>query len=291
MVLLEAGENLIMSGGCYWVGSGDGRLSLTNRRLVFEPAIGWGSRFASFDFDLKLIRNLDMRRTEGYFRNDGFLAIEYPAEGKIYRYEFGVGNVNDWYQQVYYWVQLTKNPQPVQRVVEQKPPIIIPRGEPYIPWWVTLKKMEATMFEGFIRDFFEHQGYIVRSGGTSTYTADGGIDLDMVLKDNMGIEHRYLAQIKNWENPVGVAVIREFLYVMDREKIDGGFFVAPNISEPARKEAEPYKNLYFIEEEELQQFLETVQIPRPDDAQYCDQCGKSISSSSRFCRYCGAPQK
>ena len=174
-----------MSGGCYWVNSGAGRLSLTNKRLVFEPTPGSGSRVASFDFDLRQVRNLDSRRTEGLFRNDGFLAVEYPSgKGGMYRYEFGVGEVNGWYQQIYYWVQVAKNPPRVAPTPERKPPLIVPHGAPYITWWVMLEKMEATMFEGFIRDFFEHQGYIVKSGGTRTYAADGGVDLDMVLVDN-----------------------------------------------------------------------------------------------------------
>ena len=73
-----------------------------------------------------------------------------------------------------------------------------------------LNTLEWRTFEYILAGILESMGYEVelRQG-----TKDGGIDVVAIKKSTPLGEHKYLIQAKRWSRKVGVAAVRELLYL------------------------------------------------------------------------------
>jgi len=79
-----------------------------------------------------------------------------------------------------------------------------------------LRTVEPRTFERILAELLEIQGYTVE---LQRGTKDGGIDIFALMKEGPLGPHRYLVQAKRWTNAVGVAPVRELLFLHDHHRV------------------------------------------------------------------------
>jgi HJR/Mrr/RecB family endonuclease/DNA-binding CsgD family transcriptional regulator len=79
-----------------------------------------------------------------------------------------------------------------------------------------LHSVDGRMFERILAELLERQGYSVE---LQRGTKDGGIDIFALMKDGPLGPHRYLVQAKRWAHAVGVAPVRELLFLHNRHRV------------------------------------------------------------------------
>lgn len=79
-----------------------------------------------------------------------------------------------------------------------------------------LRTVDGRMFEKILAELLERQGYSVE---LQRGTKDGGIDIFAIMRQGPLGPHRYLVQAKRWTNAVGVAPVRELLFLHDHHRV------------------------------------------------------------------------
>lgn len=85
-----------------------------------------------------------------------------------------------------------------------------------------LMKMDPIAFENLVGDLFDRMGY---EAELTKQSSDGGIDLSVSLTTPAGDSVKYVVQVKRYQEPVGVRVVRELLGSMTVAGADKCIFV------------------------------------------------------------------
>lgn len=102
-----------------------------------------------------------------------------------------------------------------------------------------LKTLNWRTFERLLEDILNSLGYIVE---LQQGTKDGGIDLIAIKKNDILGDHRYLLQAKRYKNKVGVAPVRELIFLHTYYKATKSCLASTaNFTRGAWKLAEQYK--------------------------------------------------
>ena len=89
-----------------------------------------------------------------------------------------------------------------------------------------IKSQTSKFFEDLVVEFLLKLGYggsRLDAGKALGRTGDGGID-GVIKEDKLGLDLIYL-QAKRWENPVGPAIVREFLGALDQHGAKKGVLI------------------------------------------------------------------
>jgi HJR/Mrr/RecB family endonuclease len=79
-----------------------------------------------------------------------------------------------------------------------------------------LRRVDGRSFERILAELLERQGYQVE---LQRGTKDGGIDIFALMRQGPLGPHRYLVQAKRWTRPVGVAPVRELMFLHADHKV------------------------------------------------------------------------
>jgi restriction endonuclease Mrr len=79
-----------------------------------------------------------------------------------------------------------------------------------------LRTLDGRMFERILAELLEQQGYVVE---LQRGTKDGGIDIFALMREGPLGPHRYLVQAKRWSNPVGLAPVRELMFLHNHHRV------------------------------------------------------------------------
>lgn len=79
-----------------------------------------------------------------------------------------------------------------------------------------LRVVASRQFERILAELLERQGYTVE---LQRGTKDGGIDIFALMREGPLGPHRYLVQAKRWSNAVGVAPVRELIFLHSHHRV------------------------------------------------------------------------
>jgi len=131
---------------------------------------------------------------------------------------------------------------------------------------MTFSKMDGHKFEELISELLKRMGFSVER---KSLTGDNGVDIIAYSKHPI-TGGKYIIQCKNWNQPVGEPVIRDFFgTILNEHAVKGILMTSSNFSTKAREFAEG-KNIELIDGGELKKILE----------QYSLKNEKSISSGN-----------
>jgi restriction system protein len=117
-----------------------------------------------------------------------------------------------------------------------------------------LRTVDGRSFERILAELLERQGYQVE---LQRGTKDGGIDIFALLRTGPMGPHRYLVQAKRWTNAVGVAPVRELMFLHSRHHVTKSCLVTTSrFTKGAWKLAEDYRwQLELRDFESLQEWI------------------------------------
>jgi HJR/Mrr/RecB family endonuclease len=127
-----------------------------------------------------------------------------------------------------------------------------------------LRTVDGRSFERILAELLERQGYQVE---LQRGTKDGGIDIFALMRQGPLGPHRYLVQAKRWTRPVGVAPVRELMFLHADHKVTKSCLATTSrFTNGAWRLADDYRwQLELRDFESLQEWIEKAlhgQIPR-----------------------------
>ena len=121
---------------------------------------------------------------------------------------------------------------------------------------MTFSKMDGHKFEELISELLKRMGFSVER---KSLTGDNGVDIIAYSKHPI-TGGKYIIQCKNWNQPVGEPVIRDFFgTILNEHAVKGILMTSSNFSTKAREFAEG-KNIELIDGGELKKILEQYSL-------------------------------
>jgi tetratricopeptide (TPR) repeat protein len=125
-----------------------------------------------------------------------------------------------------------------------------------------LMAMTPLDFEKFVGDLFRKMGYETE---VTRPTADGGVDLKVLLETPAGDIVRYAVQVKRYQSPVGVREIRELLGSMTAMRYDKCIFVTTSSFTKDGKELAEDSPLSLIDGSRLSELVMAQGLIQPSE--------------------------
>ena len=115
-----------------------------------------------------------------------------------------------------------------------------------------VNKIHPTDFEFVVARLLEKLNYRVE---VTSQTRDGGFDIIALSGDKLPVKQ--LIECKRYKNKVDVSIIRSFLYVIDKEKVNQGvLFTTSTYTKDAMKEANQFGHkIHLVDSNKLQTWI------------------------------------